>query len=134
MGWSIPATRSYVPDPGYPIYESLTRFVGRRRSDPIRMANDFRLDVDELASLITPKTRLIVINSAGPTRPGQDGVLTRGRSRSDRRAAIRHDLAVLADEITAGFCTTVRSTSSIASLPGMAERTIVLDASARPSR
>ena len=59
-----------VPDPGYPIYESLTRFVGATAVPiPIRMENDFRLDVEELARLITPQTRLLIINSPAEGNP-----------------------------------------------------------------
>src|SRR4051794_20894534 len=114
-----------VPDPGYPIYESLVRFVGGTPVPiPIRMANDFRLDVDELASLITPKTRMIVINSpANPT----GGVLTRGDIERIAELAQRHDLVVLADEIYGRILYDGTEHVSIASLPGMAERTIVLD-------
>ncbi len=55
-----PGDEVIVPDPGYPIYESITRFVGGTPVPiPIRQANDFRLDVDELASLITPRTKLL---------------------------------------------------------------------------
>ena len=79
-----PGDEVIVPDPGYPIYESITRFVGGTPVPiPIRMEHDFRLDLDELASLVTPRTRLLVINSpANPT----GGVLTRERHRADRRA------------------------------------------------
>ncbi len=64
-----------VPDPGYPIYESLVRFMGGTPVPiPIRQANAFRLDVGELASLVTPRTRMIVLNS--PANPS-GGVLTR---------------------------------------------------------
>ncbi len=113
-----------VPDPGYPIYESVTRFVGAKPvSVPIRMANDFRLDPHELASLVTPRTRLIVINSpANPT----GGVLTREDLEAIAKVAIDHDLVVLADEIYARILYSGEHIS-IASLPGMAERTIVLD-------
>jgi aspartate/methionine/tyrosine aminotransferase len=113
------------PDPGYPIYESLTRFVGATPVPiPIRMSNDFRLDVDELASLITPRTRLLVINSpANPT----GGVLTRGDLERIAELSIRHDLWVLADEIYGRILYDGAEHVSIASLPGMAERTIVLD-------
>jgi aspartate/methionine/tyrosine aminotransferase len=114
-----------VPDPGYPIYESLTRFVGAIPVPvPIRMTNDFRLDVDELASLITPKTRVLVLNSpANPT----GGVLTRTDLERIADLAIEHDLWVLADEIYGRILYDGAEHVSIASLPGMAERTIVLD-------
>jgi aspartate aminotransferase len=114
-----------VPDPGYPIYESLTRFVGATPvAIPIRMANDFRLDVDELAGLITPQTRLLIINSpANPT----GGLLTRGDLERIAALAVRHDLWVLADEIYGRITYDGAEHVSIASLPGMAERTIVLD-------
>ena len=88
------------------------------------MANDFRLDVDELASLITPRTRVLVINSpANPT----GGVLTRRDLERIAELAIRHDLWVLADEIYSRILYDGAEHVSIASLPGMAERTIVLD-------
>jgi aspartate/methionine/tyrosine aminotransferase len=120
-----PGDEVIVPDPGYPIYESLTRFVGGTPvAIPIRMENEFRLDVDELASLVTPKTRLIVINSpANPT----GGVLTRNDIERIAELAIRHDLLVLADEIYSRILYDGMEHVSIASLPGMAERTIVLD-------
>src|SRR4029077_16087402 len=93
LGLVDPGEEVLVPDPGYPIYESLTRFVGATPVPiRIRMSNDFRLDVDEVASLITPRTRLLVINSpANPT----GGVLTRGDLERIAELAIRHDLWVL---------------------------------------
>jgi aspartate/methionine/tyrosine aminotransferase len=114
-----------VPDPGYPIYDSITRFVGGTSVPiPIRMENDFRLDVDELASLITPRTKLLVLNSpANPT----GGVLTRSDIERIAELALRHDLIVLSDEIYSRILYDGAEHVSIASLPGMAERTIVLD-------
>jgi len=114
-----------VPDPGYPIYESVTRFVGGVPvAIPIRQENQFRLDPDELASLVTDRTRLIVINSpANPT----GGVLTRGDLERIAEIALRHDLAVLSDEIYSRILYDGEEHTSIAALPGMAERTIVLD-------
>ena len=125
LGLVDPGDEVIVPDPGYPIYESLTSFVGATPVPvPIRMANDFRLDVDELAPLITPKTRLLVINSpANPT----GGVLTRDDLERIATLAIEHDLWVLADEIYGRILYDGAEHVSIASLPGMAERTIVLD-------
>src|SRR5215210_425051 len=125
LGIVDPGDEVIVPDPGYPIYESLVRFVGGRPVPvPIRMTNDFRLDVDELESLVTSRTRMLVINSpANPT----GGVLTRADLERIAELAIRHDLAVLADEIYSRILYGGTEHVSIASLPGMAERTIVLD-------
>src|SRR5690349_15558183 len=125
LGLVDPGDDVLVPDPGYPIYESLTRFVGGNPIPvPIRMENDFRLDVDELASLVTSRTRGLVIKSpANPT----GGVLTRRDLEQIADLAIRHDLWVLADEIYGRILYDGEEHVSIASLPGMAERTIVLD-------
>jgi aspartate aminotransferase len=112
------------PDPGFPIYESMTRFVGATPVPlPIRMDNDFRVDVDELERLVTPRTRLLILNSpANPT----GGVFSRADVERIAEIALGHDLTVLADEIY-GRIVYDGEHVSIASLPGMAERTIVLD-------
>jgi aspartate/methionine/tyrosine aminotransferase len=113
-----------VPDPGYPIYESMARHAGGRPIPlPIRQEHGFRADLDELASLITSRTRLLVINSpANPT----GGVFTRSDIERIAELAVEHDLVVLADEIY-GRILYDGEHVSIASLPGMVERTIVLD-------
>ena len=125
LGLVDPGDEVIVPDPGYPIYASLTRFVGATPVPlPIRQANAFRLDVDELASLITPRTSLLVLNSpANPT----GGVLTRAEIERIAELALRHDLIVLSDEIYSRILYDDAVHISIASLPGMADRTIVLD-------
>jgi aspartate/methionine/tyrosine aminotransferase len=113
-----------VPDPGYPIYESMARHAGGRPIPlPIRQELEFRADLEELASLITSRTRMLVINSpANPT----GGVFTRSDLERIAELAVEHDLVVLADEIY-GRILYAGEHVSIASLPGMAERTIVLD-------
>jgi aspartate/methionine/tyrosine aminotransferase len=112
------------PDPGFPIYESMTRYCGGTPVRlPIRQANDFRIDLDELAGLITARTKLLVINSpANPT----GGVFTRADIERIAELAIEHDLVVLADEIY-GRIVYEGEHVSLASLPGLVERTIVLD-------
>ena len=112
------------PDPGFPIYGSMINFVGATPVPiPLREANQFRLDVDELASLITPRTRLLIINSpANPT----GGVLDRADLDAIARLAVAHDLIVLSDEIYSEILYDGEH-HSIATLPGMAERTVVLD-------
>src|SRR3954447_10377197 len=112
------------PDPGFPIYRSMIDFVGARAIPlPIRESNQFRLDVDELASLITPSTRFLIINSpANPT----GGVLTRQDLEAIATLAVEHDLFVLADEIYSEILYGGEH-HSIAVFPGMAERTAILD-------
>ena len=67
------------PNPGFPIYESMARYVGGTAvAAPLREANDFRMDVDEVASLITPRTKLLITNS--PHNP-TGSILTDDRHR-----------------------------------------------------
>ncbi len=112
------------PDPGFPIYESMARFVGATPVPiPIRQANDFRLDPDELVRLVSPRTRLIILNSpANPT----GGVLTREDLIRIAEVARERDIPVLADEIY-GRIVYEGEHVSITALPGMPDRTIILD-------
>jgi aspartate/methionine/tyrosine aminotransferase len=112
------------PNPGFPIYESMARYVGGTPvAAPLREANDFGMDVDEVASLITPRTKLLVTNS--PHNP-TGSILTDADVRRLAELAVEHDLVVLADEIY-GRLQYSGEPLSIATLPGMAERTITLD-------
>ncbi|MGA9920825.1 MAG: pyridoxal phosphate-dependent aminotransferase [Candidatus Dormiibacterota bacterium] len=113
-----------LPDPGYPVYRSLTDFVGAiAKPVAIREENDFRMDVDEVARTISPKTRMIIINS--PQNP-TGGVLT--ESDLDRLAelAIQHDLWVVSDEIYSEICFR-ELPKPIWSRAGLQDRTIVMD-------
>jgi aspartate/methionine/tyrosine aminotransferase len=113
------------PDPGFPIYESMTRFTGGTPVPyALREENDFRLDPDELRSLVTPRTKMIIFNS--PHNP-TGGVLAREDIEAIADIARGNDnITVLADEIY-GRGVFEGEHVSIASLPGMAEKTIVLD-------
>ncbi len=112
------------PNPGFPIYESMARYVGGVPvAAPLREADEFRMDVEEVAGLITPRTRMIVTNS--PHTP-TGSVLTDADQRRLAEIAVEHDLVVLADEIY-GRLQYSGEPLSIATLPGMAERTITLD-------
>ncbi|MGH2356559.1 MAG: pyridoxal phosphate-dependent aminotransferase [Candidatus Limnocylindria bacterium] len=112
------------PNPGFPIYESMAAYAGGTPvAAPLREANEFRMDVDEVASLVTDRTRLIVINS--PHNP-TGSILTDDDLRAIARVAVEHDVVVLADEIY-GRLQYAGQPLSIATLPGMADRTITLD-------
>lgn len=119
-----PGDEVIYPSPGFPIYESLIRFVGGIPVPlPLREENDFRVDVDELESLITDKTKLLIINSpANPT----GGVLTESDVDSIAEKVIGKNIYVLSDEIYDRIIHE-GSTKSIASIPDMKEWTIVLD-------
>ncbi|MCE5309878.1 MAG: pyridoxal phosphate-dependent aminotransferase [Acidobacteriales bacterium] len=113
------------PDPGFPIYQSMIEFVGGKAVPlPLREEREFRLDVDELRGLITPRTRLIIVNS--PQNP-TGGVLTSQDVRELAGAiAGRDDIMVLSDEIYNRLIFEGRH-HSIVSLPGFKDRTILLD-------
>ena len=112
------------PNPGFPIYESMTEYVGGVAVPaPLREEREFRMDVEEVAGLVTPRTRLVIFNS--PHNP-TGSVLTEDDVRAIADIAVRHDLVVLADEIY-GRLQYEGELLSIATLPGMADRTITLD-------
>jgi aspartate/methionine/tyrosine aminotransferase len=117
-------TEAIVPDPGYPIYESLVTMAGGKAVPiALRERNDFRLDVEELKSKITPRTRLIVINA--PHNP-TGGVLSHKDLEAIAELAQRHDLYVLSDEVY-GQITYDGHHASILTVPGMVDRTIYSD-------
>ena len=86
-----------VPDPGFPIYQSMVKFNGGVPVPlPLREENDFRLDVRELKSKISTKTKLIIINS--PHNP-TGGILTKEDLKAVADIAVNNNIPVLADEI-----------------------------------
>ncbi|HSM34193.1 MAG TPA: aminotransferase class I/II-fold pyridoxal phosphate-dependent enzyme, partial [Anaerolineae bacterium] len=119
-----PGDEVILPDPGFPIYESMTRFMGATPVPiPLRMDHEFRLDLDELRALVSPRTRMLIINS--PHNP-TGAVLTRHDLEGIAAIAMANDLVVLADEIY-GRQVDEGEHHSILAIEGMAERTIVLD-------
>ncbi len=112
------------PDPGFPIYESMIRYAGGIVV-PASLPEDngFRLDIEALRRTVTPRTKLIILNSpANPT----GGVLDQEDLRRIAEVAVEHDIFVLADEIYSRLIYDGEH-HSIAGFPGMAERTIILD-------
>ena len=112
------------PNPGFPIYESVANFLNARAIPLVlREENGFDLDLKELESKITSRTRLLVLNS--PHNP-TGAALNPETVEAIAVLARKHDFHILSDEIYARIQYEGRHLS-IASLPGMAERTIVLD-------
>jgi len=112
------------PNPGFPIYESMVHYVGAH-AVPIRLREekDFGFDIDELAGLITDRTRLIILNS--PHNP-TGGVLQKQDIRDIAQAIGERNIMVLSDEIYSRLIFDGEH-YSIMSVPGFKDRTILLD-------
>ncbi|MBV9102718.1 MAG: pyridoxal phosphate-dependent aminotransferase [Candidatus Eremiobacteraeota bacterium] len=119
-----PGDEMLYADPAYPAYESCASYLGAKPV-PVTLleSKNFRLDLDELAAKVTPHTKVLVINS--PHNP-TGGVLTRDDLTVIADLADRHDLIVISDEI---YSRNIYDAEflSIATLPGMRERTIIID-------
>ncbi len=112
------------PDPGFPMYESITSFAGAVPVPvPLREGNEFRVDTDELERLITDRTKLLIINS--PHNPC-GSALTREDCEAIADIAMRHDLTVLSDEVYWAI-RYGQPHASVLDVEGMADRTILLD-------
>lgn len=119
-----PGDEVVYPNPGFPIYESVIRFVG---GVPVPMAlkeeRDFRPDLNDLSRRVSSRTRLILLNS--PNNP-TGGILEREDLEAIAALAQEHDCWVLSDEIYSEL-TYDAPHESIAALPGMRERTLLVD-------
>jgi aspartate/methionine/tyrosine aminotransferase len=112
------------PNPSYPIYESMIHFTGGKPVPiPLREELDFRLDVEELRKLVTPRTKLIVLNS--PHNP-TGGVLPKKDLEKIAEIIEGRDIYVLSDEIYSRIIYDGEH-FSLASLPGMKDRVVILD-------
>src|ERR1051326_1948602 len=119
-----PGDEVMYPDPGFPIYESMARFVGGVPVPmPLREERRFRFDPDEFQKRVSEKTRLIIINS--PHNP-TGGVLTHADLQVIADVARERDIIVLSDEIYSRLLYSGEH-ESIATFDGMLDRTIVLD-------
>jgi len=111
-------------DPAYPAYASCSSYLGAKVTPiPLHEEKDWRMDLDELERRVSGKTRAIMINS--PHNP-TGGVLTRGDLERIAQLAQKHDFLVIADEIySRNFYE--NEFLSIVTIPGMRERTIIVD-------
>ncbi len=113
-----------TPDPGFPIYQSMINFAGATPVPLVlREELDFSIDLAELRSKITPRTRLLILNT--PHNP-TGGVVPAEQLAEIARLAVENDLWVLSDEVYRRILYKGEHVS-IATFPGMAERTIILD-------
>lgn len=118
-----PGDEVLVPDPGFPIYPSVVRFAGAVPVSYPVASGKTGFDVAPLAALITPRTRALVLNL--PANP--NGVVPDPDALSAiATLAQRHDLVVISDEVY-GRIRYDRRADSIAGLPGMLERTVIVD-------
>lgn len=119
-----PGDEVLYPDPGFPIYPSFTRGLGATAVPfGLEEKNQFQPDLEEIAAKITPRTSVIVFNS--PNNP-TGTVFSAAVLEKIAELALKHDLWVLSDEIYARILF-AGEYQSIWALPGMAERTVIID-------
>jgi len=120
-----PGDEVMYPNPGFPIYESMINFVGAKPVPmPLKEENDFSIDNQDTADKISKKTKMIILNS--PENP-TGGVLSKDNLEAIAdRVKHRDDVFVLTDEV---YCQIIYEGKhqSIASIPGMKEKTIIMD-------
>ena len=120
-----PGDEVIYPNPGFPIYESCIELAG---GVPIPLVlkeeKGFRFDIEDLKKLVTQKTRMIIINS--PQNP-TGGILTMEDLQGIADIAVKNNIIVLSDEIYGRVVYDGFVNHTIAALPGMRERTIILD-------
>jgi aspartate aminotransferase len=119
-----PGDEVILPDPGYPAYASQVNFIGGvPKPVTLREETGFRMDLDELESLVTPKTRMLIVNT--PQNP-TGGVLTAEDVKFVCDLAHKHDLLVVSDEIYSQLVYGFHHVSPL-SYPDMRERTVLMD-------
>ncbi len=112
------------PNPGFPTYADVIRFADAQPVPvPLREENDFRMNAEDIRQRVTERTRLLIINS--PHNP-TGSVLTRSDIEAIAGLACQHDFWVLSDEIYSRLVYEGQH-FSILSVPGMKERTILVD-------
>jgi aspartate/methionine/tyrosine aminotransferase len=124
MAFAGPGDEVIYPDPGFPVYESVVLYAGAKAVPlPILEEKNFRFSADDLRERVTERTRLLILNY--PHNP-TGGTLTRSDLEAIAGIAIENDLVVLSDEVYAHMLFEGEHVS-IGTLPGMRERTIMLE-------
>jgi aspartate/methionine/tyrosine aminotransferase len=120
-----PGDEVIYPNPGFPTYQEMIRVAGGLPVPvPLLEENAFSFDLQAFDRLVSDRTRLIILNSPGnPT----GGVIPPADLEHIAAAAQKYDCWVLSDEIYGRIVYDGRTAPSIAVLPGMAERTVIVD-------
>ncbi len=112
------------PEPGFPVYESVIDFIGGKAVPlPLREEVGFRFRIDDLIDAITERTKLLILNS--PQNP-TGGILTEADLNAIAELARKHNFYILTDEVYSRLLYE-GTHQSILSLPGMKEKTILID-------
>ncbi|MBV9679491.1 MAG: pyridoxal phosphate-dependent aminotransferase [Acidobacteriaceae bacterium] len=120
-----PGDEAIYPDPGFPIYRSMINFIGAKPVPiPLLEERGFSFDLNVLRDRLTDRTRLLILNS--PQNP-TGGLIPEEDIREIAGLVAHRDLIVLSDEIYSRLYYTDTPPFSIATLPGMQEKTIILD-------
>ena len=119
-----PGDEVVYPDPGFPIYESAIRWAGATPVPlPLLEEKDFAFDLDDLAALLGPRTKLVILNS--PQNP-TGGALTAGETAAAARLVAESGAWILSDEVYSRLLYEGKF-ASVAQTDGLLERTVVLD-------
>jgi aspartate aminotransferase len=120
-----PGDEVLYPDPGFPIYRSMVRFLGATPVPiPLREERGFSFDLDILRDKLSDRTKMLILNS--PQNP-TGGSIPRQDMEAIAEMVRDRDLVILSDEIYSRLYYTPEPPYSIASIPGMLEKTILLD-------
>ena len=114
-----------IPNPGWANYVPISRIGGARSVGyPLFEKDDFNVNIDNVRKLITPKTKMILINS--PSNPS-GGVIQEDDLKSLGELAVKHDLLILSDEVYEKFVYDGQKHFSLASLPQFSNRIITVN-------